>query len=70
VRREELVGGLFLSTAKSRQESQPRSRVWVMNKFRQLGLIEYDGDTRGEIKVNRSLLNLALHEKPQITQRD
>jgi CRP/FNR family cyclic AMP-dependent transcriptional regulator len=41
-----------------------------MNKFRQLGLIDYNGDTRGEIKVNRSLLNLMLHEKPQIAQRD
>jgi CRP/FNR family transcriptional regulator, cyclic AMP receptor protein len=41
-----------------------------MNKFRQLGLIEYNGDARGEIKVNRSLLNLLLHEKPQIAQRD
>jgi CRP/FNR family transcriptional regulator, cyclic AMP receptor protein len=41
-----------------------------MNKFRQLGLIDYSGDTRGEIKVNRSLLNLMLHEKPQIAQRD
>jgi CRP/FNR family transcriptional regulator, cyclic AMP receptor protein len=41
-----------------------------MNKFRQLGLIEYNGDARGEIKVNRSLLNLLLHENPQIAQRD
>jgi CRP/FNR family cyclic AMP-dependent transcriptional regulator len=41
-----------------------------MNKFRQLGLVEYNGDARGEIKVNRSLLNLLLHEKPQIAQRD
>ena len=41
-----------------------------MNKFRQLGLIEYNGNARGEIKVNRSLLNLMLHEKPQIAQRD
>jgi CRP/FNR family cyclic AMP-dependent transcriptional regulator len=40
-----------------------------MNKFRQLGLIEYNGDTRGEIKVNGSLLNMLLHEKPQIAQR-
>jgi CRP/FNR family cyclic AMP-dependent transcriptional regulator len=37
-----------------------------MNKFRQLGLIEYNGN----IKVNRSLLNLMLHEKPQIAERD
>jgi CRP/FNR family cyclic AMP-dependent transcriptional regulator len=41
-----------------------------MNKFRQLGLIEYNGDPRGEVKVNRSLLNMLLHEKPQIAQRD
>jgi CRP/FNR family transcriptional regulator, cyclic AMP receptor protein len=41
-----------------------------MNKFRQLGLIEYNGDPRGEIKVNRSLLNMLLHDKPQIEQRD
>jgi CRP/FNR family transcriptional regulator, cyclic AMP receptor protein len=38
---------------------------FFMNKFRQLGFIEYDGDTKGEIKVNRSLLNVLLHEKPQ-----
>jgi CRP/FNR family cyclic AMP-dependent transcriptional regulator len=37
-----------------------------MNKFRQLGLIEYNGD----VKVNRSLLNMLLHEKPQIASRD
>jgi CRP/FNR family cyclic AMP-dependent transcriptional regulator len=41
-----------------------------MNKFRQLGFIEYDGDTKGEIKVNRSLLNMLLHEKPKITSQD
>jgi CRP-like cAMP-binding protein len=36
---------------------------FFMNKFRQLGFIEYNGD----IKVNRSLLNTLLHEKPQIS---
>jgi CRP/FNR family transcriptional regulator, cyclic AMP receptor protein len=36
-----------------------------MNKFRDLGLIEYNGD----IKVNRSLLNMLLHEKPQIAKQ-
>ena len=39
---------------------------FFMNKFRQLGFIEYNGD----IKVNRSLLNMLLHEKPQIASRD
>ena len=32
---------------------------FFMNKFRKLGFIEYDG---GDIKVNRSLLNMLLHE--------
>ena len=40
-----------------------RSRVSLfMNKFRQLGLIDYNG----HIEVHRSLLNVVLHEKPQI----
>jgi CRP-like cAMP-binding protein len=41
-----------------------RSRVSAfMNKFRQLGLIDYNGHI---IEVHRSLLNVVLHEKPQI----
>ena len=40
-----------------------RSRVSAfMNKFRKLGLINYNG----HIEVHRSLLNVVLHEKPQI----
>lgn len=40
-----------------------RSRVnYFMNKFRRLGLIDYNG----RIEVHRSLLNLVLHEKPGI----
>lgn len=40
-----------------------RSRVSAfMNKFRQLGLIDYNG----HIEVHRSLLNVVLHESPQI----
>jgi CRP/FNR family transcriptional regulator, cyclic AMP receptor protein len=38
-----------------------RSRVsFFMNKFRELGLIEYNGD----IKVHTSLLDVVLHEQP------
>jgi hypothetical protein len=33
-----------------------------MNKFRQLGFIDYNGG----IAVNSSLLNLVLHDQPQI----
>ena len=40
-----------------------RSRVSAfMNKFRKLGLIDYNG----HIEVRRSLLNVVLHEKPEI----
>ena len=40
-----------------------RSRVsFFMNKFRKLGFIEYNG----HIEVHKSLLNLVLHEQPQI----
>ena len=44
-----------------------RSRVnFFMNKFRQLGLINYNG----QIEVHSSLLNVVLHEKPEIKSRD
>ena len=40
-----------------------RSRVsFFMNKFRKLGLINYNG----HIEVHSSLLNVVLHEKPEI----
>jgi CRP-like cAMP-binding protein len=40
-----------------------RSRVsFFMNRFRKLGLISYNG----KIEVHRSLLNVVLHEKPEI----
>jgi CRP/FNR family cyclic AMP-dependent transcriptional regulator len=40
-----------------------RSRVsFFMNKFRKLGFIDYNG----HIEVHKSLLNLVLHEHPQI----
>ena len=42
-----------------------RSRVnFFMNRFRKLGLIEYNG----RIQVNRSLLNVVLHD--QFTERN
>jgi CRP/FNR family transcriptional regulator, cyclic AMP receptor protein len=43
-----------------------RSRVsFFMNKFRKLGLINYNG----KIEVNNSLLSAVLHEKPQLEER-
>jgi len=44
-----------------------RSRVnFFMNKFRDLGLIDYNGN----IKVHRSLLNVVLLEEPHINRRN
>ena len=44
-----------------------RSRVsFFMNKFRKLGFIEYNG----KLEVHSSLLNMVLHEKPEINERD
>ncbi len=44
-----------------------RSRVsFFMNRFRKLGLIGYNGDSEGGIEVHPSLLNVVLHERPQI----
>ena len=43
-----------------------RARVnFFMNKFRRLGLIDYNG----RIEVRRSLLNMVLHERPEIESR-
>jgi CRP/FNR family transcriptional regulator, cyclic AMP receptor protein len=39
---------------------------FFMNKFRQLGFIEYNG----EIKVHRSLMNMLLHDKPQVGSKE
>ena len=56
-------------TAKISQETlaemigTTRSRVsFFMNKFRELGLIDYNGS----IEVHSSLLNVVLHDQPQI----
>ena len=44
-----------------------RSRVsFFMNKFRKLGFIEYNG----KLEVHNSLLNVVLHDKPEIKMRD
>jgi len=42
-----------------------RARVsFFMNKFRKLGFIDYNG----EIEVHSSLLNVVLHDQPQISE--
>ena len=44
-----------------------RSRVsFFMNKFRKLGFIEYNG----KLEVHNSLLNVVLHDKPEVQTMD
>ena len=44
-----------------------RSRVsFFMNKFRKLNLIAYNGGVESGIEVHSSLLNVVLHDQPQI----
>jgi CRP/FNR family cyclic AMP-dependent transcriptional regulator len=44
-----------------------RSRVsFFMNKFRTLGFIAYNGGIKGGIEIYGSLLNVVLHDQPQI----
>ncbi len=44
-----------------------RSRVsFFMNKFRKLGLIEYNG----KVEVHNSLLTVVLNDKPEVRTRD
>jgi hypothetical protein len=44
-----------------------QSRVsFFMNKFRKLGFIEYNG----KLEVHNPLLNVVLHDKPEIKTRD
>jgi CRP-like cAMP-binding protein len=40
-----------------------RSRVNLfMNKFKQLGFIDYEADTSGDVTIHRSLLSVVLHD--------
>jgi len=44
-----------------------RSRVsFFMNKFRELGFVSYNGGMESGIEVHSSLLNVILHDQPQI----
>jgi hypothetical protein len=38
---------------------------FFMNRFRKLGFIDYNG----QIEVHSSLLDVVLHEKPEINER-
>ena len=55
---EKRLARLLLLLANFGKEEKPAREALLMNKFRQLGFIEYNGS----LKVHSSLLNMVLHE--------
>jgi CRP/FNR family transcriptional regulator, cyclic AMP receptor protein len=65
--RPEPIAGKFSQETLAEMIGTTRSRVsFFMNRFRKLGFIEYNG----KLEVHSSLLNMVLHEKPEIKTRD
>jgi len=65
--RPEPIVGKFSQETLAEMIGTTRSRVsFFMNKFRKLGFIEYNG----KLEVHNSLLNVVLHDKPEINTRD
>src|SRR6202521_5120861 len=65
--RPEPIVGKFSQETLAEMIGTTRARVsFFMNKFRKLGFIEYNG----KLKVHSSLLNMVLHDKPEIKTRD
>ena len=65
--RPEPIVGKYSQETLAEMIGTTRSRVsFFMNKFRKLGLIEYNG----KIEVHASLLNMVLHDKPEIKTSD
>ena len=65
--RPEPVIGSFSQETLAEMIGTTRSRVsFFMNKFRKLGFIEYNG----KLEVHNSLLNVVLHDQPEIRNRE
>jgi CRP/FNR family cyclic AMP-dependent transcriptional regulator len=65
--RPEPIVGKFSQEMLAEMIGTTRSRVsFFMNKFRKLGFIEYNG----RLEVHNSLLNVVLHDKPEIGTKD
>jgi tripartite-type tricarboxylate transporter receptor subunit TctC len=63
----EPVIGKFSQETLAEMIGTTRSRVsFFMNKFRQLGYIEYNG----KLEIRNSLLNVVLYDKPEIRKDD
>jgi CRP/FNR family transcriptional regulator, cyclic AMP receptor protein len=65
--RPEPIVGKYSQETLAEMIGTTRARVtFFMNKFRKLGFIEYNG----KLEVHSSLLNMVLHDKPEIKTRD
>jgi CRP/FNR family transcriptional regulator, cyclic AMP receptor protein len=65
--RPEPILGKYSQETLAEMIGTTRSRVsFFMNKFRKLGFIEYNG----KLEIHNSLLNVVLHDKPEIKTRD
>ena len=65
--RPEPIVGKFSQETLAEMIGTTRARVsFFMNKFRKLGFIEYNG----KLEVHSSLLNMVLHDKPEIKTRE
>jgi CRP/FNR family cyclic AMP-dependent transcriptional regulator len=65
--RPEPIVGKFSQETLAEMIGTTRARVsFFMNKFRKLGFIEYNG----KLEVHNSLLNMVLHDKPEIKTSD
>jgi CRP-like cAMP-binding protein len=65
--RPEPIVGKFSQETLAEMVGTTRSRVsFFMNKFRKLDFIEYNG----KLEVHNSLLNLVLHEQPEIRKTE
>jgi CRP/FNR family transcriptional regulator, cyclic AMP receptor protein len=65
--RPEPIVGKYSQEMLAEMIGTTRSRVsFFMNKFRKLGLIEYNG----KLEIHKSLLNMVLQEKPEIRTKN
>jgi CRP-like cAMP-binding protein len=65
--RPEPIVGKYSQETLAEMIGTTRSRVsFFMNKFRKMGLIEYNG----KLEVHNSLLNVVLNDKPEINSLD
>ena len=64
---ERVIPNISQQTLAEMVGTTPPRVNFFMNKFRKMGLIEYDG---GRLVIHSSLLDVVLHDDPEIKPRD